>query len=171
MSRECPPPSLPHSFFPSRPFFRPSSRSFNIVGKSCGAVVPAPGGAAGGGGCRMELLIVMKKTKGGRKIFVPPGRKEAGKPSGVGRKRDQKRRGREREAQRSFGASLRDRDRQPTFCLTAITARADIAVITRLTKVFPRRRCTSIRPSVRPSIRPSLIAFFDKSLTHFGKLF
>ena len=57
--------------------------------------------------------------------------------------------------------------RPTTFCLTAITARADIAVITRLTKVFPHRRCTSIRPSVRPS----LIAVFDKSLTHFGKLF
>lgn len=151
-------------------FFRPSARSFNIVGKSCGAALLVPYHSQfqppHSCRCRMELLILMKKTKGGRKIFVPSRR-----PKSEDRKRDQK-----RSSKLLWGIRACVRGpRPPTFCLTAITAAAgaDIAVITRLTKVFPHRRCCTsiVHPSVRPFFRPSMIAFFDKSLTHFGKLF
>ena len=52
----------------------------------------------------MELLIVMKKTKGGRKIFVP---RKGASEVGNGIKSEE-----EEAAQSSFGASSTDRGKE-----------------------------------------------------------
>ena len=70
------------------------------------------------------------------------------KRSKRGRKRDQKRRGGS-GSKLLWGILDRPREGTPTFLPNSHHG-ADIAVITRLTKVFPHRRCTSV---VRRSVR------------------
>ena len=139
------------SLFPSPTslaLFRPSARPFHIVGKSCGAVVPRFQQSHHSYSCvccRMELLIVMKKTKGGRKIFVP--RKGARSETGSKAKR-------RKRLKAPLGHPRPTEGRNANFLPNSHHG-ADIAVITRLTKVFPHRRCTSIvRPPVRRPSRP-----------------
>ena len=142
----CPPSTIAASLFPSPTslaLFRPSApRPFHIVGKSCGAVVPRSLPA-------VPLLLVRllpygityrdEKDKRRAENICTSKRSEVG--NGIKSEEEQ-------ASQSSFGASSTE-GRNANFLPNSHHG-ADIAVITRLTKVFLHRRCTSI---VRPPVR------------------